>query len=118
MPVRRSDEEPLQKLMTELRGDLDLKARLILRCASLARCYAAYISHTLSLRQDAKFLKLHPAAKKALILLTAQVCQHSAARAYAVVFWLSFRSPQAERAPRSRDRRLPSQTRFRMTSRA
>ena len=30
MPVRRTDEEPLQKLMTELRGDLDSKARLVL----------------------------------------------------------------------------------------
>ena len=29
---------------------------------------------TLLLHQDAKFVKLHPAAKKALVLLTAQVC--------------------------------------------
>ena len=94
MPVRRSDEEPLQKLMTELRGDLDLKARLVLQCAPVARCYAAYTAHTLSLHQDAKFLKLHPAAKKALILLTAQVCQHSAARTYAVVHLFSLRSPR------------------------
>ena len=27
MPVRRSDEEPLQKLTAELRGELDVKAR-------------------------------------------------------------------------------------------
>jgi hypothetical protein len=26
MPVRRSDEEPLQKLTAELRGELDVKA--------------------------------------------------------------------------------------------
>ena len=82
MPVRRSDEEPLQKLMTELRGDLDLKARLVFCCAALL--LATWLTPlTLSLLQDPKFLKLHPAAKKVLILLTAQVCPDSVARAYA-----------------------------------
>ena len=46
MPVRRSDEEPLQKLMTELRGDLDLKARLVILLCGLVPCHVARASHT------------------------------------------------------------------------
>ena len=41
MPVRRSDEEPLQKLMSELRGDLDLKARALLATISDAIYHAS-----------------------------------------------------------------------------
>ena len=77
MPVRRSDEEPLQKLMSELRGELDLKARVSWR--AFACCHPAHDSHARCALQDAKFLKLHPAAKKALILLTAQISRQTAA---------------------------------------
>ena len=63
-------------------------------------------------------MKLHPAAKKALILLTAQVRLDSKARAPARHCVALLLTLGRLRVPRSRGRLLPYQTRFRMTFRA
>ena len=78
LPVRRSDEEPLQKLTTELRGELDVKARA--RCTAWHVSALARRSEAQLLQQDPKFQKLHPPCKKALILLHAQVRAHGCMR--------------------------------------
>ena len=68
MPVRRSDDEPLQQLAVELRSELDTKVR-----------FTNLAERDSSLRnQEPKFLKLLPAIKKTRILLAAQMLREIA----------------------------------------
>lgn len=71
IPARQSDEEPLAKLLAQLRQEVDTKVCTARWQARLAQFRSCTPYHSRS--QNPMFVKMHPAFKKATVLLAAQV---------------------------------------------
>jgi hypothetical protein len=71
IPARQSDEEPLAKLLAQLRQEVDIKVGTTVLEAYLA--WPCLVTPRISRSQNPMFMKMHPALKKAAVLLAAQV---------------------------------------------